>query len=111
MQLASKTRFIAAQFEAMLTGELWRKTAAHANSMAVKLSTALGSHPEIKITRAVQANAIFAEIPRHWYEPLQEHNPFYVWKDSTHEVRLMCSWDTTEDDIHNFIAAIERLAK
>jgi len=109
MQLASKTRFIAAQFEAMLQNELWRKNAAHANSMAQLLHKALSKFPEAKVTKPVQANAVFAEIPRHWYEPLQEHFPFYVWKDSTHEVRLMCAWDTQEADINNFAAAIEKL--
>lgn len=109
MQLASKTRFIAAQFEAMIQNELWRKTATHANNMAQLLQKALAAHAGVKITRPVQANALFAEIPRHWYEPLQEHFPFYVWKDSTHEVRLMCSWDTTEDDIARFGEAIGKM--
>ena len=109
MQLASKTRFIAAQFEAMLAGELWRKKATHANAMAQHLFKALSSCQGVTITKPVQANAIFAEIPRHWYAPLQEHFPFYVWKDSTHEVRLMCSWDTTEDDISRFVEAIRRV--
>lgn len=109
MQLASKTRFIAAQFEAMLTDELWRSTASHANKMAQLLRTTLLQFPQVKITKPTQANAIFAEIPRHWYEPLQEQYPFYVWKDSTHEVRLMCSWDTTEEDIVKFGDAIGRL--
>ncbi len=110
MQLASKTRFIAAQFEAMITNELWRKTATHANNMAKLLESTITKHKGVNITRPVQANALFAEIPREWYEPLQKHFPFYVWKDSTHEVRLMCSWDTTEEDIHNFSNAIAALS-
>ena len=109
MQLASKTRFIAAQFEAMLQNELWRKTATHANKMAELLCGALTKNRNVKITKPVQANAVFAEIPRHWYEPLQEHYPFYVWKESTHEVRLMCAWDTKEEDIKSFAAAINGL--
>ncbi|MFI5196926.1 MAG: threonine aldolase family protein [Chitinophagales bacterium] len=109
MQLASKTRFIAAQFEAMLQNEFWRKTATHANSMAQLLCSHLSKNKQVKITKPVQANAVFAEIPRHWYAPLQEHYPFYVWKDSTHEVRLMCAWDTKEEDIEKFAAAINAL--
>jgi len=109
MQLASKTRFIAAQFEAMLQNELWRKTATHANKMAELLCNSISKNRNIKITKPVKANAVFAEIPRSWYEPLQEHYPFYVWKDSTHEVRLMCSWDTKEEDIINFASAIDAL--
>ncbi len=111
MQLASKTRFIAAQFTAMLQDELWRTAASHANRMAQMLLRVLTKHKEIKVTKPVQANALFAEIPRQWYEPLQEHFPFYVWKDSTHEVRLMCAFDTTEEDIAAFDAALQQLAK
>ncbi|MES2701847.1 MAG: low specificity L-threonine aldolase [Bacteroidota bacterium] len=109
MQLASKTRFIAAQFEAMLQNELWRTTAGHANKMAELLCKHLSKNRRVKVTRPVQANGVFAEIPRAWYEPLQEHFPFYVWKDSTHEVRFMCSWDTQEEDITRFIAAVNNL--
>ena len=109
MQLASKTRFIAAQFEAMLQNDLWRKTATHANKMAELLCSYLSKNRMVKITKPVQANAVFAEIPRHWYEPLQEHYPFYVWKESTHEVRLMCAWDTREEDITQFVTAINGL--
>jgi len=110
MQLASKTRFIAAQFEAMLQNELWRKTAAHSNKMAELLCSHLTKNRNVKITRSVQANAVFAEIPRQWYEPLQEHYPFYVWKDSTHEVRFMCAWDTKEEEILSFVKAIDELS-
>ena len=109
MQLASKTRFIATQFEAMLHHELWRKTATHANKMADMLCMYLSKNRSVKITKPIQANAVFAEIPRHWYEPLQQHFPFYVWKDSTHEVRLMCAWDTKEEEIVAFVDAINAL--
>jgi threonine aldolase len=109
MQLASKTRFIAAQFEAMLQNELWRKTATHANKMAELMCKSISKNRNVKITRPVQANAVFAEIPRHWYEPLQASYPFYVWKESAHEVRLMCAWDTQEEDILKFAAAINDL--
>jgi threonine aldolase len=109
IQLASKTRFIAAQFEAMLQGEMWRRPALHANKMAAMLGASLAGNARVKITRPIQANAIFAEIPRNWYEPLQEHFPFYVWKDSTHEVRLMCAWDTREEEIASFNQALSLL--
>jgi len=109
MQLASKTRFIAAQFEAILRDELWRKTATHANKMAELMCKSISKNRKVKITKPVQANAVFAEIPREWYTPLQEHSPFYVWKESTHEVRLMCAWDTKETEIEQFAAAINAL--
>ncbi len=109
IQLASKTRFIAAQFEAMMQQELWRKTAGHSNKMATLLHAALSKYPQIKITKPVEANAVFAEMPRTWYEALQQHFPFYIWKESTMEVRLMCAFDTTEQDIAAFDKAIAAL--
>lgn len=109
MQLASKTRFIAAQFEAMLQNELWRKTATHANKMAELLCKSLSKNRLVKITKPIQANAVFAEIPRAWYAPLQEHYPFYVWKESTHEVRFMCAWDTTEEEILAFANTVNTM--
>ncbi len=109
MQLASKTRFIAAQFEAMLQNETWRKHASHANAMAQYLAASLSKYPQIKITKPVQANAVFAELPRTWNAPLQTAYPFYIWKDTTNEARLMCSFDTTKEDIDGFIALMAKL--
>lgn len=109
MQLASKTRFIAAQFEALLHHELWRKTALHANAMAKKLALALADFPEIKITKPVQANVVFAIIPTHWNETLMAVFPFYVWREDLNEVRLMCAWDTQESEIEEFVVSIRKL--
>lgn len=106
MQLASKTRFIAAQFEAMLQNNTWRTHASHANNMAQLLAKELSSFSQIHITKPVQANAIFAELPVDWTVPLQEKYPFYIWKEQTNEARLMCSFDTTPADIEQFIATI-----
>jgi threonine aldolase len=106
MQLASKTRFIAAQFEAVLQNETWRTHASHANNMTQLLAKKLNAFPQIHFTKPVQANAIFAELPVDWTVPLQEKYPFYIWKESTNEARLMCSFDTTEADIEQFIATI-----
>ncbi|OSZ79418.1 threonine aldolase [Chitinophagaceae bacterium IBVUCB1] len=109
MQLASKTRFIAAQFEAMLQGETWRKHASHANEMAQNLAASLSAFPQVKITKPVQANAVFAELPKAWNVPLQDAYPFYIWKEATNEARLMCSFDTTKDDIHGFMDMMKHL--
>jgi threonine aldolase len=109
MQLASKTRFIAAQFEAMLQSETWRKHALHANAMAQYLSASLAAFPQVKVTKPVQANAVFAELPREWNKPLQDAYPFYIWKDATNESRLMCSFDTTKEDIDGFMAIMKQL--
>lgn len=110
MQLASKTRFIAAQFEAMLVNDTWRKHAAHANAMARLLSATISGYPQVRVTKPVQANAVFAELPVAWNEPLQERFPFYIWKAATNEARLMCSFDTTEEDIRQFSDAMKGLA-
>lgn len=110
IQLASKTRFISAQFSAMLKDEVWRKYALHTNAMAGMLYGKISAIPGVKITKPVQANAIFAEIPAMWNAPLQDKFPFYVWKEHTNEVRLMCSFDTTPTDISQFTELMLELA-
>ena len=110
MQLASKTRFIAAQLEAMLTNDTWKKHASHANAMAQSLYKTLLKYPQIKVTKPVHANAVFAELPVHWNQPLQDAYPFYIWKDSSNEARLMCSFDTTENDIKGFDNLLQKLS-
>jgi threonine aldolase len=106
LQLASKMRYLSAQFEVYLTGEHWRRTAAHANAMAARLADAVRDVPGLRITQAVETNAVFAQLPHAAIVPLQERFPFYVWDERTDEVRWMCSWDTTEDDIDSFAAAV-----
>jgi threonine aldolase len=106
MQLASKMRFLAAQFDALLTDELWSRSAAHANQMAAALATAVDGLPGLTITRPVQANAVFAVIPPPATEALLAEFPFYVWDEATGEVRWMCSWDTTEADVSRFATAV-----
>jgi threonine aldolase len=106
MQLASKMRFLAAQFDALLTDELWRRCAAHANSMAAQLAAAVRDLPRLTITRPVETNAVFATLPPKVTAALQREFPFYTWDESAGEVRWMCSWDTTEDDVDEFAAAL-----
>lgn len=102
MQLASKMRYIAAQFEVFLENDLWKETAAHANRMAQKLHEAVRDFPSVDITRPVEANAVFARIPATMIPKLQEEFFFYVWDEATSEVRWMCSFDTQEKDIEEF---------
>lgn len=109
MQLASKTRFISAQFEALLSQDTWRKSAAHSNLMARYLYEKVLKFPQIQVTKPVDANAIFAILPTHWIQPLQEVSPFYVWNEQTNEVRWMCSFDTEKADIDRFVEKIEDL--
>ena len=109
LQLTSKMRFIAAQWEAYLSNEQYLKTARHANLMAQKLAERVAALPQIRISQAVQSNAVFAVVPRHIIEPLQRDFYFYVWDELRDEVRWMTSWDTTEADIDQFISRIEEL--
>jgi threonine aldolase len=104
MQLASKMRFVSAQLEALLTDELWRRAAGHANAMARRLADGVREH--VTVTQAVQANAVFAILPPGAAERLQQDFRFYVWNEHTGEVRWMCSWDTREEDVDAFAAAV-----
>src|SRR3954452_8956974 len=106
MQLASKMRFLAAQFDVLLEDDRWRHGAAHANAMATRLADALAGTPGVRITQRVEANAVFAVLPPGAAEQLQRRWRFYVWDDSTGEVRWMCSWDTTPEDVDGFAADI-----
>ncbi len=110
LQLTSKGRFLAAQFIALLEGDLWRRSAAHANAMAARLASALDGAPGVRITHAVQSNGIFAVIPPAATELLQRDWYFHVWDESTGEVRWMCSWDTTPEEVDAFAAAIRSAA-
>jgi threonine aldolase len=104
MQLASKMRFVSAQLLALLDGDLWRRAAGHANAMARRLADGVGD--AVEITQAVQANAVFAVLPAEATATLQRDFKFYVWNEHTGEVRWMCSWDTSEEDVDAFVAAI-----
>jgi threonine aldolase len=106
MQLASKMRFVAAQFEALLTDGLWHRAAAHANAMARRLADGVRGVPGVTITQPVEANGVFAILPPGSAERLQDGWRFYTWDERTGEVRWMCSWDTTEADVDAFAAAV-----
>ncbi len=108
MQLHSKTRFIAAQFSAILKNDLWLKTAGHANRMAQLLASEAAKIPGIRITQAVQGNEIFAIVPREKIEVLQKECFFYVWDENASEVRWVCSFDTTESDIIEFVNLLRK---
>jgi threonine aldolase len=107
LQLASKMRFLAAQFDALLTDELWLRCAGHANAMAARLAAAVADAPGLTITRPVQTNAVFVKLPAAVIGDLRRDFPFYVWDEQANEVRWMCSWDTTEDDVDGFATAVQ----
>jgi len=102
-QLASKMRFVAAQFDALLEEDLWRRNAAHANSMARRLADAVAAIEGVELAHPVEANGVFANLPAAAIDRLRDAlpaaMPFYVWDHDAGTVRLMCSWDTTSEDI------------
>jgi threonine aldolase len=102
MQLHSKMRFIGAQFHALLHSDLWKRNATHSNHMATLLEQQLLKFPEVQITQKVEANGVFAILPAQIIPLLQQEIFFYVWNEKTNEVRLMCSFDTTEEDVYRF---------
>jgi threonine aldolase len=107
LQLASKMRFLAAQFDALLADDLWLSLASNANSMALRLASAARLIPGVTVTRPVESNAVFALLPsRSAVDALLERFPFYVWDEATGEVRWMCAWDTTAADVDSFAAAV-----
>ena len=111
MQLPSKMRFITAQFEALLSGNLWRRNAMHANRMAQILGSELAKLSQIKITQPVETNGVFAVIPKKYIPALQKKYFFYVWDEEISEVRLMASFDTTEEDIRDFVKFVRKTVK
>ncbi len=118
MQLASKMRFVSAQLIALLEGDLYLRNASHANAMARRLRDALdagiaaGELPGLGFTQETQSNGVFATLPPGVADRLRERFRFYDWNAARGEVRWMCSFDTSEDDIDAFVAAIrEELAR
>lgn len=114
MQLSSKMRFVSAQLIALLEGDLWLRNAGHANAMAQRLRAGIeagladGSIRGVAFTQPTQANGVFATLPEGVADRLRESFRFYDWDAARREVRWMCSFDTTEDDIDAFVAAIAR---
>jgi threonine aldolase len=106
LQLASKMRYLNAQFSALLSDGLWLRCAEHANAMATRLADAVEGIEGVAITRPLQTNAVFATIPAAAIEPLRERFAFYTWDERRGEVRWMCSWDTTEEDVAAFADAV-----
>jgi len=111
MQLASKMRFIAAQFESLLTDDLWRRSAEHANRMARLLEKEISRIQQVRVVWKVEANGVFAQIPHHSVEKIKRHYFFYTWMEEESIVRWMCSFDTTEEDIQKFAQVVAEAVK
>ncbi len=111
MQLHSKMRYIAAQFLAYFKNDLWLKNAQQANRMAQLLAQKVSELPEIQLTQPVQTNGIFAIVPQPIIEPLKNEYFFYIWNAQKNEVRWMTAFDTTEQDVQNFVNTLKRILK
>lgn len=108
-QLFSKNRFIATQFYALLKNDIWLRMATHSNKMAAFLAEGVADLPGVTITQKVDANAVFAIIPAHAVEPLRAKYRFYTWSEDTGELRWMCSFDTSREDVIDFIETLKSL--
>jgi len=111
MQLASKMRFIAVQFEALLTNDLWKRSAEHANRMARALESEVRKISQVRVVWKVEANGVFAQIPKHAIEKLKKQYFFYPWIEEEGIVRWMCSFDTSEEDVRDFAKCVSELVR
>lgn len=111
MQLASKLRFMSVQFIALLTDNLWLRNARHANAMAQRLGEGLAAIPQIRVTQQVEANEVFAVVPSYAIRPLNEYASLQVWNESTAELRLVCSFLTTESEVDGLVARAREVVK
>jgi threonine aldolase len=103
-------RFVSAQLIALFEGDLWLRSARHANTMAARLRAGVETVPGVRITQPTQANAVFAALPPGVADALREVRRFYDWNRATGEVRWMCAFDTTEADVDAFVAAVRDAA-
>jgi threonine aldolase len=103
-------RFVAAQFSALLEDQLWLRNAEHANAMARRLAEGVTGVPGVRLHQPVESNGVFAALDPALIEPLQREWSFSVWDEREHVVRWMAAFDTTEDEVDAFIAAIRAAA-
>jgi threonine aldolase len=106
MQLASKMRFVSAQFIALLEDDLWLRGAGHANAMAARLFTAVRDLPGVEVPRVPEANEVFVRLAPDVAQRLGKRYRFETWDEATGEVRWVCSFDTTEADVDALAAAV-----
>jgi threonine aldolase len=110
LQLASKMRYLAAQFVALLEDQLWLDSARHANAMARRLADGVAAVPGVTLTQPVESNAVFAALDPAWVTELQRDWHFYVWEERDSVVRWMTAFDTSEEDVDLFVADVRAVA-
>ncbi len=108
LQLLSKMRFLACQFAELLRDGLWLENARHSNAMAQRLAAGLADVSGVTVVNKVEANEVFAAMSPERIAALQDDFYFYVWDEALHQVRLVCSFDTTEAEVDAFVAAVAR---
>ncbi|GIG39369.1 threonine aldolase [Cellulomonas phragmiteti] len=106
MQLASKMRFVSAQLVALYEQDLWRRSAHHANAMAARLRAGIDAIGTLQVTQPTEANAVFVRLPADVAQALRRRWRFYDWDVADGTVRLMCAFDTTEQDVDDLLAAL-----
>ena len=102
-QLYSKMRFLSAQYIVYLQNDLWLQNATHANAMANYLANKIQGLPGVNFTQKVEVNSLFLILPQDIIRKLLEKYFFYMWNENVNEIRLVCSWDTTQQDVDDFI--------
>lgn len=106
LQLASKMRFIAAQFIALLNNDVWKKNAENSNNMAFRLAKGLSRYPEVKFTQVVETNGVWVILPDVLADKLMEKSFFHPWDPARKEYRIMTAFDTTEQEVDDFLTAL-----
>ena len=109
MQLASKMRFLSVQLETILNNDLWQRSAQHANRMAQLLAEEVRRIPQARTVYPVEGNGVFVQLPQPAIAKIKERYFFYTWNEDDNVVRWMCSFDTTEDDVHQFAAFVREV--
>ena len=106
-QLYSKMRYLSSQYIAYFQNDLWLKNATHSNAMADYLYTQINSLPEVCFTQKVEVNSLFFIIPQEAIQKMLEYYFFYMWNEDTNEIRLVCSWDTSQSDVDTFVRRLK----
>jgi len=110
-QLASKMRFLAAPWIGMLENGAWLRNAAHANNCARQLAEGLKSIPGITLAHPCQANAVFLQLPPAVAEGLRSKGWHFYTFIGSGGARLMCSWETRQEDVEAFISDTRELVQ
>lgn len=110
MQLASKNRFIAVQFQTLLRNELWQQLAKHTNDLAKLFEKEIIAIPSVKIAHPVQTNAVFLNMPKPLYQQMQKLATFYWWNEQQNEARFIFSFNNTAEEVRLFARKLRELA-